>query len=100
MSTDAKTCSRPGCEKKLRSTNTTGVCATGCRSPEAPPSSRKVGTHAGTRAGSTTRPKAKAGAMECFRSVAEGLGYSADELLEEFASTWLAALREKVDEAA
>lgn len=99
MSTEAKTCSRPGCEKKLRRTNTTGMCATGCHSPEAPPSSRKVGTHTGPQRTAPKRAQAKGGALDRFRTVADGLGYSADKLLEEFASSWLAALREKVDEA-
>lgn len=32
---DLKKCSRPGCDKTLRSNNTTGMCATGCRSDAA-----------------------------------------------------------------
>lgn len=63
--TDVKTCSRPGCDKKLRSDNSTGLCSTNCRSPEAPPAMRaKEAKAAPERA-----PKAKADseALERFR---------------------------------
>lgn len=91
---DVKTCSRPGCGKKLNANNTKGVCNSGCRSAEAPPSMR-----APTATPSTRRPvkRAAAGeALERFRAVAEALGMDPDAVLEEFAEAWLAELREKV----
>lgn len=90
---DVKTCSRPGCGKKLNANNTKGVCHSGCRSAEAPPSMRAHDTP------STRRPvkRASAGeALERFRAVSEALGMDPDAVLEEFAEAWLAELREKV----
>lgn len=108
-----KTCSRPGCDKKLRSNNTSGKCSTGCRSPEAAPSQRAADVE-GTVKASQTAPVAKVsrGApaptsgdevsltpLAKFRMVAEALGKDPAAILNEFAGAWLEALAEKLEEA-
>lgn len=96
--TDPTTCSRPGCEKKLRSSNTKGVCATGCRSPEAPPATRAKGTRSASSPRTTTaaQPRDESIALDRFRLVAEALGKSPDAILSEFAQAWLDELAAKV----
>ena len=84
------TCSRSDCTKKLRSNNTTGHCATGCLSDEAPPSSRAKAT--------APKPEARGSltAMERLRDVAQVLNLDPDAVLEEFAQAWLEELRGKL----
>lgn len=96
--TPTKICSRPGCTKKLRPDNRSGMCWSGCLSPEAPPSLR---AGSGTRAPARPAPREDASladddAMKRFRAVAEGLGFSPDALLNEFAETWLSEVKAKV----
>lgn len=93
-------CSRPGCDKKLRSSNTKGVCATGCRSSEAPPAARATGTRSESSPRSISPAKVTAeasSALERFRVVAEALGKDADAILSEFAQAWLDELAAKVE---
>jgi hypothetical protein len=98
---DAKTCSRPGCGKTLRANNSTGACATGCRSPDARPSQREGWGKPGWKdedAPKAPRAVKPAGdALARFRIVAEALGKDADQLLEDFAAAWLAELRGRVE---
>ena len=101
-----KTCSRPGCEKKLRSDNSSGKCASNCLSSEAPPAHRAKG--AGSRVtivDDATPPRAKApkrtengASLTRFRLVADALGKDADAILEEFAQAWLEALAQKLED--
>ncbi len=83
-----KFCKRPGCDKKLRSTNTTGVCATGCRSTEASPSERVVGTRS---------VGAKDDVLRRFRLVARALGKDPEAILVEAAQTWLDTVAKAVE---
>jgi len=85
IDTTEKTCGRPGCDKKLRRNNTTGMCGSGCRSSEAPKSHRVASSP-------STKPVRAAGALQKLRTVAEALGKDPDAILEEFASEWLAHL--------
>lgn len=95
------TCSRTGCTKTLRSNNTTGLCATNCLSPDAAPSHRaKAVDGAGGELGRTRaeKPAAETGnAMAKFRAVAEVVGLDPDQVLEEFAQSWLDGLRETLE---
>ena len=96
---EVKTCSRAGCGKTLRSTNTQGVCGSGCLSDEAPPSMRAGGSAGGrSKAAKVDAPPAAPGALGRFRVVAEALGKDPDALLEAFAESWLGALRERVED--
>lgn len=91
-------CRRNGCGKKLRSNNTTGVCATGCFSSEAPPSTRAGAAVKSPRV--SKAPKADAAdVMARFRAVATGLGKSPDVILQDAAQAWLLALEELLDGA-
>lgn len=103
MSDETKTCERPGCGKKLRSSNTKGVCGSGCLSDEAPPSQRAKGAGTPRREGKRAAAPESAGssgALERFRQVAAGLGLDPDAQLEAFAETWLAEVRSKVEDGA
>lgn len=105
MTDTAKTCSRPGCGKKLYRSNTSGDCSSGCLSPEAPPSLRARATSSSRPAAAKARPVAAkksddGTALERFRVVCSALGRDPDAELEEFAEGWLDALREKLGEAA
>lgn len=103
MTDTTKTCSRPGCGKKLRDSNTTGRCASGCLSLEAPPSLRAKGaTGMGSSVFKAATPRAKSGAsaLDRFKQVCAGLGKDPDEELEAFAQGWLDALLEKLEDAA
>lgn len=93
MDSDTKTCSRPGCEKKLRRTNTHGVCRTGCHSPDAPEAARVVGKAKPTKSSAPSTD-----ALKNFRVVATALGLDPEALLAEFAESWLKALRDQVDQ--
>lgn len=99
MSDDKKRCSRAGCGKTLRANNTTGSCATGCRSEDAPPAKRaKASGGAGQAQASKAQEAVScAGALARFRVVAEALGKTPDDILEDFAQGWLDALRERLD---
>lgn len=100
------TCSRTGCTKKLRRNNTTGMCATGCHSAEAPAGRRaSLGATATVVSREpysmeiTERPAtAPSDALAKFRVVAEALGKKPDELLGEFAQAWLEELRAKLED--
>ena len=101
--TDVKICSRPDCGKKLRANNTTGSCATGCLSPEAPAGKRAKGSGTSRREGKRAAAPESAGssgALERFRQVATGLGLDPDAQLEAFAQAWLDEVRAKVESAA
>lgn len=76
-----KFCSRSGCTKKLRSNNTTGMCATGCESSES---------------GGGKKAKRSSDVMRRFKLVARALGKNPDEVLEEAAQGWLNAVLEAV----
>ena len=84
------TCSRRGCEKKLRSNNTTGHCGSGCHSLDAPPSQqdRRV-----TKAAPAAAAPAAPDAMARFRVVVDALGHDPDAILADFAQLWLDELR-------
>lgn len=98
MTATPKLCTRTGCAKKLRASNTKDVCATGCHSPEAPPSVRAKGTRPERSTAIDAAPAAvETGAIERFRMVAEALGKDADAILAEFAQAWLSELAAKVE---
>lgn len=89
-------CSRPGCTKQLRSNNTSGVCGSGCRSPEAPPSQRDPALDDDVL---DDKPKKRRASdtMKNFRAVASALGKDPDAILEEAAEEWLAVVRKAVE---
>lgn len=91
------TCSRPGCNKKLRTDNSTGECSSNCHSPEAPPAKRAAG--AGVKVQVVVperapREKRTAGGglsvAERFRMVFAGLGRDPEEMLAGFMEASLA----------
>lgn len=82
-----RSCGRPGCNKKLRSNNTTGVCATNCQSNDAPAGTRAVGDSSGGRSD----------VMRRFKVVATALGKDPNAILEDAAATWLDAVKKAVD---
>ena len=105
MDPEARQC--PHCGKKLRANNTKGVCAD-CsargRTLENAPATPDASLY-DVKAPSESRAKPKAEppetkhalpAMERFRIVADALGEDADKLLEAFAESWLAQLKERV----
>ena len=85
-----KFCSRSGCTKKLRPTNTTGMCATGCLSPDAMPSQRQVGNRGPGRGEASS-------VMKRFRVVATALGKDPNAILDEAAQGWLDAVMKAVE---
>lgn len=93
-------CSRSSCTKKLRSNNTTGRCATGCLSPDAPPAARAKGVGAAApkreAAKEVTAVASHGETIELFRSVTQAVGRDPDEMIAEFAQAWLDGLREKL----
>lgn len=96
MTDTVKICSRPGCGKQLRRTNTVGACATGCLSAEAPASQRRKDTRYRPRPGYT--PPTDGAVLGRFRTVCAALKIDPDAELEVFAQAWLDGLREKVTE--
>ena len=91
-----KTCTK--CGKKLRADNSKGLCGdwTACRK-------RASGGASSPPAAKAPKPRkstAPADVVERFKTVANALGYDADELLEEYCEGWLADLKSKVDGAA
>lgn len=101
------TCTRTGCTKTLRKDNAKGVCSSNCGSPEAPPAQRAKGVKAPTALAKNAEiddselthdeaDEAPGTALKKFREVAEVVGLDADKVLEEFAQSWLAGLREKL----
>ena len=102
MSTDVMVCTK--CGKKLRKDNRVGVCgdATACRARVAAGADSSI-YEVKAPSESRTKPKAEPPetkhalpAMERFRIVADALGEDADALLEAFAESWLAQLKERV----
>lgn len=83
-----KTCTRTNCGKKLRPTNETGMCATGCLSEEAPPAKR------------ANAEGADQDVLARFRRVAKALGKDPDEILDgamrTVAAKWLEAVEAAV----
>lgn len=109
MTDTTKTCSRAGCGKKLYQSNTSGLCSSGCLSPEAPPSLRARGVKPARELSAVVtgavdeqarRKSAKGTALARFKQVCAGLGKDPDEELEAFAQGWLDALLEKLEDAA
>lgn len=98
---EEKTCTK--CGKKLRRDNVAGVCG----DPKACRARVAAGTDSSiydVKAPSESRAQVKAEppeakhalpAMERFRIVADALGEDADKLLEAFAESWLAQLKER-----
>lgn len=84
-----KTCSRPGCGKQLRERNQSGLCTSGCRSPEAPSYVRE--------GGGSTEATASDDVMKRFRVVAKALGKDPDAILRDAAEEWLAAVAKAVE---
>ena len=98
------TCSRSECDKTLRSNNTTGVCATGCHSPEAPPSIRAEAAGAvkakpATSALAVATPATGGTALQRMRALCALLERDCDATLEAFAEAWLGEVRQKLDAA-
>lgn len=94
-----KTCSRPGCGKQLRERNQSGLCTSGCRSPEAPSYVREGGGSTEATA-SEARPRKVGGGddvMKRFRVVAKALGKDPDAILRDAAEEWLAAVAKAVE---
>jgi hypothetical protein len=100
MTDTTRTCSRAGCDKTLRRTNTTGRCATGCRSSEAPAAAQAIGVRGGAARKAVAAPKesTEGVALERFRAVCAALSIDADQELEVFAQAWLDGLRQKLTE--
>lgn len=94
--TNTKTCSRPGCDKTLRDRNTTGMCASGCRSPEAPPSIRASSSRSAKAPSQAAAPER--GALERFRVACDALGIDAEAELDAFAAAWLDGVKAKLAE--
>lgn len=90
MAPTSKTCTRPGCGKKLNDSNTKGMCSSGCLSPEAPVSLRAAG------AGGV----AEVDVLRRFRRVAKALGKDPEAILDEamrkVAAQWLETVEEAV----
>lgn len=86
-----RTCGRPGCNKKLRASNTNGVCASGCLSSDAPPSLRAGGSSTSSETGG------RSDVMRRFKVVATALGKDPNAILEDAAATWLDAVKKAVD---
>ncbi len=88
----AKTCSAIGCEKRLNSNNTTGLCMAH-KSRATPvdiePSPRKWAK--------PKRLKVAGDVLTRFKAVADGLGFNGAGMLEEFAQSWLDALHSKAE---
>lgn len=91
-----KTCTRSGCGKTLRDINTTGMCASGCRSPEAPLSLRAPGVGDELDVG-TTKRRGASDTMKRFRIVATALNKDPDAILEEAAQAWLDVVAKAVE---
>lgn len=94
-------CSRSGCTKQLRKDNSKGLCSSSCLSPDAPPMVRAKGGKAPVApVDDSTLTHDEDGepgpALKKFREVAAVVGLDADKVLEEFAQSWLAGLREKL----
>lgn len=123
VASTSATCTRPGCGKKLRSSNTKGTCGSGCLSAEAPAFQRAEGVDGKpgiVRAKPGPKPKApstpkqmhpadvvaqfmptpnKSAAeltLEKFRQLATALGFDADETLADFAQTFIDKARTAV----
>lgn len=96
-------CSRRNCTKTLRSSNTTGMCASGCLSPEAPASLRAKDVEGGKpkQQRSTTvavDEKPDVGtALARFRAVHTAMGIDPEPVLEEFCTTWLDGIRQALE---
>lgn len=94
------TCTRTGCNKKLRKDNSKGMCSSACESPDAPPAQRAKGVEGrglgNPPAKQLVEPSESGAALKKFREVAETVGLDADKVLEEFAQSWLDGLREKL----
>lgn len=86
-----RSCGRPGCNKKLRTSNTSGVCWSGCLSPDAPASIRADSSSSAS--GSAPRSDV----MRRFKVVATALGKDPNAILEEAAKEWLSALEKAVE---
>ncbi len=93
----SEVCGRTGCGKKLRGTNTKGVCATGCLSPDAPGHSRAAGVNTDEGAGPKTQRRAASETLKRFRTVAVALGKDPDAILEEAAQEWLSVLQKAAE---
>lgn len=85
-----KTCTREGCGKTLRANNQTGMCATGCRSPDAPASQRAPRTDA---------PAGQEDVLVRFRRVAKALGKDPNAILDDANRKVAAAWLQTIDEA-
>ncbi len=95
------TCTRSGCNKKLRKDNAKGLCSSNCESPDAPPFARAKGVAAGPKREAAKEVTAPAtlsheATIQRFRSVTEAVGRDPDEMIAEFAQAWLDGLREKL----
>lgn len=90
-------CSRTGCTKTLRSDNSVGKCSSNCESPEAPPSHRAKGVSAASAPKRESVPEKASSSssevIERFRAVAEAVGRDPDEMIAEFAQSWLDGIR-------
>lgn len=91
------TCTRSGCGKTLRDTNTTGMCASNCRSPDAPLSLRAPGVGADELDTGTTKRRGPSDTMRRFRVVATALHKDPDAILEEAAQAWLDVVAKAVE---
>lgn len=94
---EATQCTR--CGKKLRSDNSKGVCADAqkCASRTSGGDASVYDVKAPSERTATTKPaRAKSETLKRFRVVAEALDEDADALLEAFAESWLAQLKERV----
>lgn len=93
------TCTRSGCNKKLRKDNSKGECSINCESPDAPPFARAKGVE-GRGLGNPPKKQIAQSSndeiIQRFRAVTEAVGRDADEMIAEFAQAWLDGLREKL----
>lgn len=101
------TCSRTGCTKELRSNNKTGVCGSGCLSPEAPPAKRAAGVSGASSPKPKAAPKprpsppspASDDVMTRFHTVTAALDMDGHAILREAAQAWLDQVRAVVQAA-
>lgn len=90
-------CSRRGCGKQLRSNNTTGMCGSGCLSPDAPPSLRAAGVDGDDILDDKPKKVGRSDVQKRFRAVAVALGKDPDAILDEAAQAWLDVIAKAVE---
>jgi hypothetical protein len=91
------TCGRAGCDKKLRSNNTKGVCGSGCLSSSAPPAVRAKEAGKASSGSLPATSTATGDVLDRFDKVCAALGKDPQETLSELAQGWLDEVRDIID---